>query len=380
MNIVVAHHGPLMTGRAYDSVLFRQCHALAGSGHHVTFFFGRTTRDEGELYRYYGRERVAGLELVQLPMLRRRSRPRISWNAIFYWSCRRALGERVRRGEVDVLYTRGVRLTAYLMRRLGSACPPVVFEIHNIADPEPASPNARLSETERFVFGRAAGLLSTTDTLGRIVQRLGGLEDVPVKIPHAADAVGETSLRPETKRRNVTYVGQMYPLQGVEVVLEGLRRLTDCDLHLVGGSKEDIERLRGVAGKLEVGGRVVFHGHVAPAEVAGFMRRAEVLVLPSRDAGRMGVVAHTKLYEYLAAGRPIVAVDLPSIAEELTDGVDAVLVRPDDGEAFGAGIRRVLDDYELAGRLAQEARRKGAGVTGEARTQRWLEGFRRVVR
>ena len=163
-------------------------------------------------------------------------------------------------------------------------------------------------------------------------------------------------------------------------MLEAMKRLPECRLNLVGGSGKDIERLRGQAREIGVAERVVFHGHVAPARVAAFLTEADVLVLPSRNAGRMGVVAHTKLYEYLAAGRPIVAADLPSIAEELTDGTDAILVKPDDGEAFADGIRRVLEDAELARSLGREARLRGQGFTWLARTEKLVEVFGRVVR
>jgi glycosyltransferase involved in cell wall biosynthesis len=59
-----------------------------------------------------------------------------------------------------------------------------------------------------------------------------------------------------------------------------------------------------------------------------------------------------KLFEYMAAGRPIVASDLPAIREVLHHEVDALLVAPDDPVALAAGIERLLADPVLARRLA----------------------------
>jgi len=62
-----------------------------------------------------------------------------------------------------------------------------------------------------------------------------------------------------------------------------------------------------------------------------------------------------KLFEYMAAGVPIVASDLPSTREILTPEVNAVLVPPNNPQALAAGIQRVLEDRDLANRIAQNA-------------------------
>ena len=62
-----------------------------------------------------------------------------------------------------------------------------------------------------------------------------------------------------------------------------------------------------------------------------------------------------KLFEYMAAGRAIVASDLPSIREVLHDGVDALLVVPGDANDLADALRRLLGDPALAAQLARAA-------------------------
>jgi glycosyltransferase involved in cell wall biosynthesis len=65
----------------------------------------------------------------------------------------------------------------------------------------------------------------------------------------------------------------------------------------------------------------------------------------------------TKLFEYMAAGRPIVASAVGQIAETLQNDETALLVPPDDPMALCQAIVRLVDDPDLRARLAAAARR-----------------------
>src|SRR5207253_1617909 len=60
-----------------------------------------------------------------------------------------------------------------------------------------------------------------------------------------------------------------------------------------------------------------------------------------------------KLFEYLAAGRPIVASDLAALREVLRDGENACLVEPGNAATLAAGLSRVLHDRVFAERIAR---------------------------
>jgi glycosyltransferase involved in cell wall biosynthesis len=62
-----------------------------------------------------------------------------------------------------------------------------------------------------------------------------------------------------------------------------------------------------------------------------------------------------KLFEYMAARKPIVASDLPAIREVVAHGETAWLCSPDDDGAWVQALTRLHDDSEMADRLAANA-------------------------
>jgi glycosyltransferase involved in cell wall biosynthesis len=94
------------------------------------------------------------------------------------------------------------------------------------------------------------------------------------------------------------------------------------------------------------------------AEMPEYLAACDVLVSPhgkQADGGEF-FGSPTKLYEYMASGRPIVASNLGQIADVLTDGESALLVPPDDPEALARAIVRLIDDACLRARLGRNAR------------------------
>ena len=80
-----------------------------------------------------------------------------------------------------------------------------------------------------------------------------------------------------------------------------------------------------------------------------------------------------KLFEYMAAGRAIVASDLASWADVLAHEETALLLPPGDSEAWSKAIMRLRDDAALRERLGTAAREKAlAHYTWDARAERIL--------
>jgi glycosyltransferase involved in cell wall biosynthesis len=87
--------------------------------------------------------------------------------------------------------------------------------------------------------------------------------------------------------------------------------------------------------------------------------RAACVVVPQRsDEYAFGSEGGglTALLEAMAMGRPVVASDRAILHDYVEDGVDALLVPPEDPPALRAAIERVLGDPELASSLGAAAR------------------------
>jgi glycosyltransferase involved in cell wall biosynthesis len=119
---------------------------------------------------------------------------------------------------------------------------------------------------------------------------------------------------------------------------------------------------------------------VAPADVAGKLVSADILALPNpASAISNHATSPLKLFEYMAAGRAIVASDLPSIREVLNHDTNALLVAPGDPAALAAAIRRLATDAALRGRLGAAARSAVLDYSWSRRAERLEQLFTQVL-
>jgi len=91
-------------------------------------------------------------------------------------------------------------------------------------------------------------------------------------------------------------------------------------------------------------------GHVT--DIAKFWASAHIAVLPSRREG-----LPKSLLEAAACGRPIVATNVPGCREIAREGVNALLVPPDNAQALADAIARLADDKELRRKFGEAGRR-----------------------
>ncbi|MFQ5410441.1 MAG: glycosyltransferase family 4 protein, partial [Anaerolineales bacterium] len=164
--------------------------------------------------------------------------------------------------------------------------------------------------------------------------------------------------------RWVVYIGGLYRGRGLETLFEAMAGI-DARLLVVGGRDEsEIETWRKMAANTAPD-KVQFAGYQNSAAVPLFLAAADVLAMPysSRTITPSGEdttawMSPLKMFEYMAAQRPIVATDLPAIRSVLSEGVDALLAPPDDPKALAEALTRLLSNPALAQNLAAAARAK----------------------
>jgi glycosyltransferase involved in cell wall biosynthesis len=177
----------------------------------------------------------------------------------------------------------------------------------------------------------------------------------------------------------VTYLGNFHPWKGVEVLVRAIACAPGLQLTLVGGEPGARARIAALAGDLGVTNRVRLVGPVPPPQRWRYLAEASVCVLPlTRSVFGTSFTSPLKLFEYMAAGRPIVASDLPTLREVLQDGENALLVPPEDPPALAAAIQRLRADRSLAERLASRAAKDVCAYTWEKRGKTILEFLQRV--
>jgi glycosyltransferase involved in cell wall biosynthesis len=125
----------------------------------------------------------------------------------------------------------------------------------------------------------------------------------------------------------------------------------DARLVLAGGRAEQVVAARHEAAAVGIGDAVIFAGQRPAEEIPAFLDAADVLVSPRS----LGTNTPLKIYQYLRAGRPIVATRLLTHTQVLDDEI-AFLTEPTP-EAFGAGVLAALADPERARAVGARARR-----------------------
>jgi glycosyltransferase involved in cell wall biosynthesis len=155
----------------------------------------------------------------------------------------------------------------------------------------------------------------------------------------------------------ILYVGNLEAYQGIDLLLESfaLARQQEsglaADLVIIGGQAADIEAYRDRALQLQIAATVHFLGPRPIENLAGYLQQADILVSP-RIKGKNTPM---KLYSYLDSGRAVLATDLPTHTQLLTDQV-AYLAAP-TSSAFATGLLRLIKDAALRQQLGEAGRK-----------------------
>jgi glycosyltransferase involved in cell wall biosynthesis len=180
----------------------------------------------------------------------------------------------------------------------------------------------------------------------------------------------------------VGYVGRFHMFdkeKGLPELVEAMGYLpglglSRAELVCVGGPMDRVPGYLELAVRTGVDpARLRFVDRVPNSEVPLWLRAFDVATLPYPDSQHFAMaLSPLKMFEYMAAGTPIVATDLPSAALELEHERSALFVRPGDPVAMAAGLARLLRDRKLASACAANARRLVVGRTWDARANRIL--------
>lgn len=220
------------------------------------------------------------------------------------------------------------------------------------------------------LMGKVDHAFTVSDTLRqKVVAAWGGASEKIAVIPNGADTdkfhprcerLGlRTKLRLKHDAKVVTFVGALGPWHGVQFLVEAapliVQNIPKAHIWIVGGAKEyDTDYLHDLIQDPEVKKRLHFLGSRPSDEIPKILVESDVAVAPypKFDMG----FSPLKIFEYMAAGVPIVSSDLPSIREILTDSQTALLVEPENTVKLAEAIFRVLESPTLSNKLSQRAR------------------------
>jgi glycosyltransferase involved in cell wall biosynthesis len=182
----------------------------------------------------------------------------------------------------------------------------------------------------------------------------------------------------------IGFIGTFGPWHGAPLLARAFsmvaQKLPQSKLLLVGdGPQLDETRRQLVADG--VGGQAILTGKMAPGEIPHYLDACDVLASPHLPLpeGIEFFGSPTKLFEYMAAGKAIVASELGQIADVLEHGRTAWLVPPGDAEALASAIHELAIAPELRRDLGARARRQAEGHTWRQNAGRIVDAYQALT-
>jgi len=244
---------------------------------------------------------------------------------------------------------------------------PNSWTVYDCMDAYHAFPNAsgHLREMEEALVAKADRVICSSDYLGARFRGLGATVEVIHNAASPDDYAGARGKSPRGERKVAGYIGCLTEWVDTALLAEAARRLPEVDFVIVGEPEVDV-------GDLEALPNVTLTGEVPYGDLPGHMARFDVGLL-AYGMNDVNVASDpVKIYEYLAAGKPVVATRTPEI-ERLGELVEL----SDDAEGFVANIGRALAE--------DDAKRRAARIEFAERN-RWQdralayrEAFRRMI-
>lgn len=252
---------------------------------------------------------------------------------------------------------------------------PFIFEVNGLPSVElryhyPAVARAvaferKLREEEQRQIRQASLVFTQSKATARFVAMRAGLDELPVVIPNGADP--ELFAPPETERNDGTlrilYAGSFAPWQGLLDLFAAVRDRRhhfDIRLTVIGkGRRTWMKQLTRQARRTKVARIMEIVDGTDQRELAQAVRRADLCAAPLRRDVRNRVqgCSPIKLFEYMAAGRCVIASDLPCVREIVEPGVTGLLARPSNPHRLRDVIAMVAEDAPLRRTLGLRARR-----------------------
>jgi glycosyltransferase involved in cell wall biosynthesis len=263
----------------------------------------------------------------------------------------------------------------FLFLRIWSRCKPfVVFEAHCLPK----------NSFQRFVLKKVDAVVANSYALAKELvisnfvssrKVMGSHQGVNLKLIEAqriSKNQAKEKLGLPVQSKIAVYTGKVvFGYREIDYLLETAKLLpSDIELLIVGGRADHVHLLREHAADNEIS-NVRFAGFVPPNVVQFYQFAADVLLLYYPSGMELNKYRSPgKLFEYMAAGRPIIAVDLPVLREVLGQDPSAIMVPPDSPADLSKAI---LDLYKRSDRgkdIASRSLKRVAEFTWEKRARK----------
>ncbi|MBE9180302.1 glycosyltransferase family 4 protein [Oculatella sp. LEGE 06141] len=221
---------------------------------------------------------------------------------------------------------------------------------------------ASAEDVARRVFNAATALIAVSAEvktyLERYVADTSSIQIIPNGVnPDRFSAHLQPLDRPHPF--TIGFVGTLKPWHGLPILIDAFDRFhhhhPDSRLLIVGDGPEKESLMADVTTR-ELQAAVQFTGAIAPNDVPAYLATMDVAVAPYPNQANF-YFSPLKVYEYMAAGLPVVASQIGQLSDVINDGVTGLLCPPGDAIALTAALDQLWRSPKLASQLGQAARK-----------------------
>lgn len=352
MNILYVHNADFSNFSANKIQVTNMCNAFQKVGVRVNLLsFG--TKHLAEHYVFHKNIKI---ELISFSL------------SYVFRSIRLYLTFFKQRYDYDVIFTRDL-LFSFLVKTFNSNLT-VVYELHNFS--------------RKYMWLKLFNL--TARKIDRVIVISEGLLNEISQFKHKTSVLPDgvdfdkfnlkitvqtarKKLKLNSKSRIVMYVGSFNDWKGYDILLDASKKFPkNALLVMVGGREDQLEQLRSIYPDADIRGMINY------SDVPLYLLAADILVLPNSGKQKISsnYTSPLKLFEYMAAGKAIIASDLPSIREVVGDE-QVKFFKADSASSLVSAVKTLLSNDKLGERLAKESQKKVINFTWESRAKKIVD-------
>jgi len=151
-----------------------------------------------------------------------------------------------------------------------------------------------------------------------------------------------------SKEKIVVSTSRLTPKNGLDYLIRAMAPLEDVKLLIIGDG-EQRKYLESIIKKLKLGNRVFLLGTLPHNKIPQYLAIADVVCRPSVNEG-FGI----SFIESMACRIPTIGTEVGGITDIINDRENGILVPPEDDKTLSRAIKRVIEDKNLAKRIAEK--------------------------
>jgi len=337
----------IIPSRLANSIhIMKMCQALTDNSHDVTLIIPDRKLESEQtnlpLFEYYNIKK--SFKIVKVPWSQKRGK-------FFLYAFQAVL--KAKKSKPDLIYTRFLfaGFFSILFRQ------PTILELHQPIE---------IKSLEDILFKiilKSPHLIKIVVISKTLMEHIKSNYKSSVEIQISPDGADSNTATNTISFENdailqIGYVGNLYPGKGMELIIKLADMYPQGHFHIIGGSENDIQYWKKQTDKLA---NISFYGFIPPSQTDIYRISCDVLIAPYQHVVHSIIASNLsewmsplKIFEYMAAKRPIIASDLIVLKEVLHHNKNSLLCDPENPTEWRDALHS-LENKQTRTRISQQA-------------------------